>query len=405
MTTNNAEGRRAAGWWAELENERSGDEGIAGYIWRGARRHGPAFLAALVVSYGGVAVLLFTVVSGAVLGALVAALLSLALLVAPEYLSFIGSFLPAGAGGAGLGVLGGLFVGALGGFLWWLGSSSLFALTDPVGSIVGWVGNMLPGLLLALVLLAGLVVFERRYLEVARGCRRMSRREAERVEPILDELCGQLGARGKPAVMVHDRPAAVQAYAHVRHVVICRTTLDDLDDEELAGLVAHELGHWMRADSVGLSFVYFCALPIILVYNLAMWVLQAMPTVVTLIIWLFAWPAWASVRFILAPIVGLFSRRHEYRADRTAVEAGYGEGLYRVLERVRDLEPGRTGWERTLSATHPPTELRLEALERAMEEPEEEQAAVVRCASCGAGTGISDRFCRSCGATVEGSVA
>lgn len=397
--------QNSSSFWDDLQAERSGDEGFAGYVWRGVQQHGLAFFAALVVAYGGAAVLIFAVVAGAVLGALGAALLSLILLVVPEDAEFVGRWLPEGAGGAGLGVLGGLVAGAVGGFTTWVGAVTALASDDPLGFVTGWLGNMLPGLLLAVFLLAGLVIWERRYLEVLRGCRRMSRREAERVEPVLDELCESLGTEGKPTVLMHDRPAAVEAYAHIRHIVIYRTTLDDLDDEELAGLISHELGHWMRADSVGLSFVYFCALPVIVVYNLAVFVLQVMPTIITLIVWLFAWPAWASVRFVLAPIVGLFSRRHEYRADRTAVEAGYGEALYRVLERVRDMEPGRSGWEQILAATHPPTELRMEAIERALEEPKEESAGL-RCAGCGAEMGGTDRFCRSCGATVsEGAPA
>lgn len=389
-------------FWDRLNQERPGEVGLPAFTWQGVQRHGLSFFAALVVAYGGVALLLLLVVGSAILGAVLAATYSLLRLVFPEG-GLLSSLIPEGAGGTGLGVFGGFVGGALTGLLGWLQFIMVRASEGPAGFVLSWLGNMLPGLIVAGLLLFLLVYWERPYLRFVRGCRRMSRREEERLQPILDDLCETLETRGKkPTVMIHDRPVVVQAYAHIRHLVLYRTTMDELDDEELAGLLAHEIGHWQRADAVGVSFVYLCALPVVLIYNLAVWSARTMPTLITILIWLFAWPAWASVRFVLAPIVGIFSRKHEYRADRTAVDAGYGEGLYRVLERVRDLEPGRSGWEETLSARHPAAELRMEAIERAMEEPEESPLQQEpACASCGAKMSETDRFCRSCGATLD----
>lgn len=43
--------------------------------------------------------------------------------------------------------------------------------------------------------------------------------------------------------------------------------------------------------------------------------------------------------------------------------ARYGEALRQALAYLADFEGSRSGWERAGAATHPPLELRLEALE------------------------------------------
>lgn len=115
----------------------------------------------------------------------------------------------------------------------------------------------------------------------------------------------------------------------------------------------------------------------------------------SLILLIVFWPFALAVRLLIAPVVGLFSRRHEHGADAAAVAAGHGEGLYRALEQLRDIEPGRSGWERTVAATHPPTELRLEAIEDRMNEPA--TLGVERCPSCSTPAGDGRRFCTECG--------
>jgi Zn-dependent protease with chaperone function len=42
---------------------------------------------------------------------------------------------------------------------------------------------------------------------------------------------------------------------------------------------------------------------------------------------------------------------------------GRGEALHGALSLLGELEPGQSGWDRVIAATHPPLELRLEALE------------------------------------------
>lgn len=393
--------QRGAGFWDRLDFE-TGEKSLPGYLAAGIQRHGLSFLAALIVAYGGVALLMFFVLGGAVVGAFLGVLGALAATVAPAVAEALGLggwvelVAPEGIGSVGLGLVGGAVAGAVAGLAYWAGGVVREAGGGPMLFVIGWLGNVLPGLVAAVVLLLALLVGERAYLHL-RGCRRMSERERGRVLPLLEDVCATLETRGRPTVLIHDRAEVVQAYAEMRHIVLYRTVVDGLDDEELAGLIAHEVNHWRRGDAVAGTFVVACALPVILAYNAAVWSGQNLPNLLSAVVWIFAWPAVISVRFVLVPILGLYRRRHEYEADRAAVEAGYGEGMYRVVERMRDLEPGRNGFERAVAATHPPAELRLEAIERAMEELEE-----ARCPSCGADVSRGGRFCGSCGAEIGG---
>src|SRR5262249_38400713 len=57
-------------------------------------------------------------------------------------------------------------------------------------------------------------------------------------------------------------------------------------------------------------------------------------------------------------------RDYEYQADRAAADIGLGDDLISALKKMTAFEGGRTGWEQALAATHPPTELRIEALQQ-----------------------------------------
>jgi hypothetical protein len=67
-------------------------------------------------------------------------------------------------------------------------------------------------------------------------------------------------------------------------------------------------------------------------------------------------------RVVIAPLVARTQREAEYRADSAVAKAGYGAALALALEKLSYFEAGRTGWEAAITATHPPIELRIEAL-------------------------------------------
>lgn len=91
--------------------------------------------------------------------------------------------------------------------------------------------------------------------------------------------------------------------------------------------------------------------------------------------WLIAWPTIGVItKFVITPIVGASQRRYEYEADAAAKEIGLGAPLSSALRTMGAFETGRTGWEAAMAATHPPVELRVEALQEARPDDDEFQA-------------------------------
>jgi Zn-dependent protease with chaperone function len=68
-------------------------------------------------------------------------------------------------------------------------------------------------------------------------------------------------------------------------------------------------------------------------------------------------------KFVIVPVVAASQRRYEYEADAAAGEIGLAIALSSALRKMGAFETGRTGWEQAIAATHPPLELRLEALQ------------------------------------------
>jgi Zn-dependent protease with chaperone function len=200
----------------------------------------------------------------------------------------------------------------------------------------------------------------------AAGARRLSRREQALLLPIVLVCARRLGLANHPPILIDDSPEPT-AVAHTRHIVLSRGLLDDFgyDREVIAGVVSHTLVHWRNGDAISATFVRGVALPLYLIYGFAGWVMQKVKhPLVVLLLWLVLWPALLTVRLFIMPVQAADARRAEFRADQGAVLAGYRDGLRRVIARLpRSFEASQNGWSLALSATHPPSELRLERLE------------------------------------------
>lgn len=143
-----------------------------------------------------------------------------------------------------------------------------------------------------------------------------------------------------PKVYIMDDPAP-NAFATGRdpkHAAVCATTglLDIMDDSELEGVMAHELGHIKNYD-IRVSMYAFA--------------LVALISILIDVIW---WSSWSSdsregnsylailgiVAIVLAPLIAAaiqlsISRRREFLADATgALATRYPEGLARALEKI-----------------------------------------------------------------------
>jgi heat shock protein HtpX len=188
-----------------------------------------------------------------------------------------------------------------------------------------------------------------------------------------------------PKVYIMEDPA-LNAFATGRdpnHAAVCATTgiLDALEDSELEGVMAHELGHVKNYD-IRVSMIAF-----------------ALTTVVSLIADFILHMVWfrdnddtpplvlafGIVAAIIAPIVATMiqlaiSRKREYLADATgALTTRYPEGLARALEKISQqgsatrrsntstahlffANPLKKGAISGLFSTHPPIDERIQRL-------------------------------------------
>lgn len=303
------------------------------------------------------------------------------------------------AGGAALGLFTGgvlaMVVGAIAGALGGVGLMFYWVITTTAHGqapvlFLYLLAQSVSVILFALGWIAMSVVLEPWYLRL-RGCRQMSRREAELIMPLVRRCLEKLALKGCPRILTNDSKV-VNAAAKKRHIVINRGVYDALrregayhDDpllaEELGGLIAHELWHWSKGDDIGSSAIFALAFPVTMSYRLGLglnrmghWV----PQLAGLVLMIYSYPL---MHGIIYPLWAYHSRRIEYECDRAAVRAGYRQGAYRLLSKLNDFEAGEGGLTEVLARTHPPTELRLEALEppdeRSLPPAEPSRAVVV----------------------------
>lgn len=271
--------------------------------------------------------------------------------------------------GGGLGVLAGILGGLLAGPAVlvgpWLGR---FA-EDPVVAVLVLVVQLVVALTVAVLYVVGSIAAEPLRMRLL-GARRLSRREEEYLLPILHECAGRLGLANTPRLLVDDGREA-NALAYARHIVVTRGLLREFDYDRavVASILSHELVHWHNADGVARLFIRGLALPVYLLYSATTWLLRATDNLlIRFLVYLVAWPVLATVRYLVIPVQAASARQAEFRADQGAVVTGDWPALRRALERFqRSFDSSRSGWDRAICASHPPTELRLERLELAGE--------------------------------------
>lgn len=190
-----------------------------------------------------------------------------------------------------------------------------------------------------------------------------------------------------PKVYIMDDPG-LNAFATGRKPVtsaVCATTglLQALDDQELEGVMAHELGHVknldMRVNTLAFALVGIISMIADFFWHITFWGGDNRREGNQLIYVL------AIVAVILAPIAAsllqlAISRRREYLADATgALTTRYPDGLASALEKIGAhgsslrkpntatahmffANPLRGGGIANLFSTHPPIEARIKAL-------------------------------------------
>ena len=297
-----------------------------------------------------------------------------------------------------------------------IGFGSGFAATyasSYLGALPVVAAALFVGILLGLVIGIVATVMEPTLLRW-KGYRRPSRREWElHLTDAMQTVVDNMRLRTTPKLLIMDTPVP-QAWTHSRTIVLSKGLVEGLDSGELAGVLAHEMVHWQQGDAIANRMILAFGWPVAALYSLGMFlsgarfgpkaqqgvaqggivpaaggtaagthvsaqsVVKGTTSVMAVLGWMLLWPSYLLTKFVMVPAAARDSRTAEYQADAGAAAAGLGGGLQRALERIAPWEGGRTAWEAVLSATHPPMELRIEALEAHDVDPPEEKGTLTR---------------------------
>ena len=241
------------------------------------------------------------------------------------------------------------------------------------------------------VVIAGIVAFVQlmfsdRLALRSVGARVVEPQEEPRLHTTIDRLC-QLADVAKPQVAVSrmDVPNAFAAGRSQKRATICVTTglLERLDQEELEGVLAHELTHIINRDVVVMTVASFLATVAGLLIRMGFYARSGRGnTAAVLVVVLVASAVTYALSYIL---LRALSRYREYAADRgaasiTGAPSQLASALLKVsgeMSRIpdRDLraaEPMNAFFILPVSAkglsisslfaTHPPTEARVARL-------------------------------------------
>jgi Zn-dependent protease with chaperone function len=197
-----------------------------------------------------------------------------------------------------------------------------------------------------------------------------------------DRLLGIAAQGGVPAkeILVADasrRTRAVNAYftgfGRTRRIVLYDTLLTGFDHDEIAVILAHEVGHWKRHHVVmGLLWGTFGSLLGLGILSAFLGrALHTVPGLAGRADPALAVPAYALTLILLTlsgPPANFISRRMETQADRTSLELTRDPGafirseVHLARENLSDVLP--PAWIESLFYTHPCTARRIDLAER-----------------------------------------
>jgi heat shock protein HtpX len=216
------------------------------------------------------------------------------------------------------------------------------------------------------------------------GAKEIQKRDNPRLYRIVENLAITEGMP-MPKVYIMDDPA-LNAFATGRdpkHAIVCATTglLDALTDQELEGVMAHELGHVKNYDIRVSMFAFGLVSVISLLADLILHFTFFSSSDNKHPLMYVAGIVAAFIAPIAASLIQLaISRQREYLADATgALTTRYPEGLASALEKIAQqgsvtrransstahlffANPLSKGSLAALFSTHPPIEERIKAL-------------------------------------------
>ena len=258
----------------------------------------------------------------------------------------------------------------------------LGALFMGIGAILGGSSGLMIGLLFGLAFCGGSYWFSDKLAIKAARAQPVTRDQAPGLYAIVEDLTQRAGMpMPKLYVSPEQQPNAFATGRNPEHAAVCVTDgiTKVLTDEELKGVLSHELSHVRHRDILIGSVAAAVAMGIMFATRIAFWFGDENNGIAGLLM------------VILAPIAAMLiqmaiSRSCEYNADAGGAQLlGTGEPLARALEKIEtsarrvpmNVNPaqasayiinpftGRKVAFANLFTTHPPTEERIRRLRAA----------------------------------------
>ncbi|HET7213231.1 MAG TPA: zinc metalloprotease HtpX [Terriglobia bacterium] len=257
-----------------------------------------------------------------------------------------------------------------------------------IGQLFGGERGMIFALIVAAVMNFGSYFFSDKIALSMSGAQPISREDGPRIYQIVERLAGKANIPVPKIYLIPtDSPNAFATGRNPNHasVAVTRGILDLCDDQEIEGVLAHELGHVRNRDILTSAVVATLAGAITFIARLVFWGEM------------FGFGGGGNDReggalsalamMILAPLAAILiqlaiSRSREYQADATGAQiTGNPQGLARALKKIDEwskrvpmqVSPSMahmficqplTGREMfsNLFSTHPPIKKRIERL-------------------------------------------
>jgi heat shock protein HtpX len=259
-----------------------------------------------------------------------------------------------------------------------------------IGEAFGGQRGLTLALAFAVLMNGGAYFFSDKIALASSGAQPISPEQSPRLYQVMERLCGKSNLPMPKLYMIPQ--AAPNAFATGRNpshasVAVTQGLMELMDDEELEGVIAHELSHVRNYD--------------ILTSSIAATIAGAITWVAQMGRWGMMFGGWGGGRddereggglagilmLILAPLAALLlqlgiSRQREYQADASGAKlVGHPYGLMRALEKLgaynkripMDISPSTSAlcivaplstgqFFANLFSTHPPLEDRIEQL-------------------------------------------